>query len=106
MGKKDVVTAFAYGEGVVKVCGKIMLMRKNKGVLIAGLVFPDIISDENKEDLQAIGEKEEELWDVDMIIKPINKYVGFPEEDWATLSIDQKLGGAWARGWKRKLDRV
>lgn len=100
---KDILTEWEHGEGAIKVCGKVMLMRREKGTLIAGLIFPDIISDNNKEDLTEIGEKIEELWEVEMIIKPINKYAGYPEEQWGCLDIGQKLCSAWSKGWKKKL---
>lgn len=39
------LTEYEYGKGAVKVCGKIMLMSRDEGMVITGLVFPNVITD-------------------------------------------------------------
>lgn len=104
--KKDVLTEMQYGKGAIRTIGKILLYPMNKSeegfdmTKIAGAVVDNLISDVPKKKYC-----KSEMWECELIIIPIRKFINNKERAWDGLDIDQQLASAWGsrESWEKEI---
>lgn len=104
--KKDVLTEMQYGKGAIKTCGKILLYPGGKSpdgfdmTRIFGAVADDLMSNTTKKK-----HCKGEMWECELIIIPIRKFINNKEEQWDVLSLDQQLSSAWGNreSWEKEI---
>jgi len=120
VSKLKTITELQYGDGAVKVIGKILVQEtessaaKSLKVEVGNLIAGVVITSEGKSLLSRSKTKGVtkqineglEMWEVELVIIPKRKYRRNKTETcFAALTLDQKMSGGWwsRENWKEKI---